>query len=135
MDPFDQARAGLTAGARFLAILGGLVLSAGALFSVGAIVADQAGSPVLGDTELVEFAAAAAVASFLPWCQLCDGHVRIITFTQRLPAPVLRVLDGAAKALFALVVTVLTWRLAVGGLDAFSRERMTMFLRAPLWWG
>ncbi|MEM0909319.1 MAG: hypothetical protein AAGJ94_18290, partial [Pseudomonadota bacterium] len=47
----------------------------------------------------------------------------------------LRVLDGAAKALFALVVTVLTWRLAVGGLDAFSRERMTMFLRAPLWWG
>ncbi|MEM8551548.1 MAG: TRAP transporter small permease subunit [Pseudomonadota bacterium] len=134
-DRFVSARAGLTAGARVLAIAGGLVLSAGALFSVAAILADQLGSPILGDTEMVEFAAAAAVASFLPWCQLNDGHVRIVIFTQALPEPVLRGLDAIGKVLFAVVVSVLAWRLAVGGIDAFERTRMTMFLRLPLWWG
>ena len=36
--------------------------------------------PVPGDSELVEMAAAFAIFSFLPWCQLQRGHVTVDLF-------------------------------------------------------
>jgi hypothetical protein len=46
-----------------------------------------------------------------------------------------RRLDAAAAGLFAVVVVVLVWRMALGGIDAFLRGRISMFLQLPQWWG
>ncbi|MEM8855203.1 MAG: TRAP transporter small permease subunit [Pseudomonadota bacterium] len=118
-----------------MAIAGGIVLSLAAIFAVGAILLSAANRPVLGDTEIMEFAAAAAIASFLPWAQMRNAHVKITVFTDRLPTPLLMAIDAISRVAFALVATVLAWRLAVGGIDAFGRTRMTMFLELPLWAG
>jgi TRAP-type C4-dicarboxylate transport system permease small subunit len=32
-------------------------------------------------------------------------------------------------------VCVLAWRLAIGGYNNWDRERETMFLEIPFWWG
>lgn len=131
----DRARPALETVSEWVALAGGTLLTVAAIFAVSAIGLDAAGSPVLGDTEVMEFAAAAAVASFLPWAQMRDAHVKITVFTSRLPRPVLAAIDTFARLAFAVVATVLAWRLVVGGLDAFDRSRMTMFLQLPLWWG
>ena len=130
-----KARPVLKAICEWVAIAGGTLLTVAAIFAVSAIGADASGTPVLGDTEVMEFAAAAAVASFLPFAQIQDAHVKITVFTNRLPRPLLVMLDSVARVIFAVVATVLAWRLAVGGFDAFDRSRMTMFLQLPLWWG
>jgi len=131
----DRARPPLEAVSEWLALLGGMLLTLAAIFAVVAIGADASGSPVLGDTEVMELAAAAAVASFLPFAQMRDAHVKITVFTNRLPRPVLVAIDTLSRVAFAVVASVLAWRLAQGGLDAYGRNRMTMFLQLPLWWG
>lgn len=117
------------------ALFGGAVLGAAALFVAVAVLAAAAGAPILGDVEVVEFAAGVAVASFMAWCQINNGHVAITTFTDGAPPRLRAALDTLAAALVAVVVTVLTWRLLQGGVDSFNRNRMSMFLNLPQWWG
>ncbi|SDZ99890.1 TRAP transporter small permease [Rubrimonas cliftonensis] len=131
----ESLRARLDALSRLAALLGGLALSAAALFTVGAVVAAAFGAPVLGDSEVVELAAGVAVTCFMPVCQLAGGHIAVTAFTDRAPARVRRVLETVAAGLFAVVVLVLVWRMAQGGIDAYSRGRISMFLQAPQWWG
>lgn len=135
MTAIAAGRRRLEAAAKVVAYAGGLVLSGVALFTVGAVLADAAGAPILGDSEVVELAIAAAVASFLPLCQMANGHVAITLFTDRAPRPFRETFEAVAAALMLIVAVLLTWRLGVGGVDALERARATMFLRLPLWWG
>jgi TRAP-type C4-dicarboxylate transport system permease small subunit len=118
-----------------VALAGGIALSATALFTVAAVLADALGAPVLGDSEVVELVVGACVASFLPLCQMRNGHVAITLFTDPLPKALRDGADAVAAALMLAVAAILTWRMGVGGLDAMARGRATMFLQLPLWWG
>lgn len=117
------------------AIAGGLVLVAAILVTVASVVAARFGAPILGNTEIVEMAAGVAIAFFLPICQLRGGNVIVDFFTTRVPPRVRDGLDAVMTFLFALVVAVLTWRLIVGGINAADRNRVSMFLALPQWWG
>lgn len=132
---FAAVRRRLTALARIFAAVGGLCLTAAALFTVGAVLSAAAGAPVLGDTEIVELLAGAAVASFMPYCQMLSGHVAITVFTDRAPAALKRLFDAGAAVLFAALIVILVWRMTLGGIDAFNRGRISMFLELPQWWG
>lgn len=105
------------------------------LFTVLAVCMSALGHPILGDTEIVEFAAGVAVMCFMPYCQMQYGHVTITTFTAWAPTPMKWGLDVLASLAFALVIGVLAWQLIVGGFDAYDRGRISMFLRLPRWWG
>ena len=136
MNLFLEAwRARLDRMARFVALFGGVVLTAAMLFTVVAVCMSAFGQPVLGDTEIVEFAAGVAVMSFMPICQMEYGHVTITTFTEWAPSSVKWGLDLLASIAFALVIAVLAWQLIVGGFDAYTKGRISMFLRLPRWWG
>ena len=130
-----RLRAPLETAANTVALAGGCALSAIALLTVGAVISEAFGAPFLGDSEIVELVVGASVASFLPLCQLAGGHVAITLFTDRLPRPIRLACDVVASGLMLVVAIILIWRTGVGGLDAFSRERATMFLQLPLWWG
>lgn len=121
--------------ARRLAIAGGVLLIAAMSVTVGAVLSAAVGRPILGDTEIVELLVGVAIAWFMPWCQVRRAHVRLDVFTARAPARLTRGLDAAAGVLVALVVALLAWRLVQGGLDMHERDRATMFLQLPLWWG
>lgn len=130
-----QWRPGLDRAATLAALAGGFALTFVALFTVAAVIADAFGAPVLGDSEVVELIVGACVASFMPLCQMRDGHVAITLFTDSAPRPVRRTLETVAAALTLVVAALLTWRMGVGGLDAMARDRTSMFLQLPLWWG
>lgn len=129
------ARRALGRASEAAALAGGLALAGAALFTVGAVLADAAGAPVLGDSEVVELLVGGSVAAFLPLCQMRGGHIAITLFTDRAPAVLRRMLDLAAAVLTLAVAAVLTWRMIEGGLGAAAAGRVSMFLELPAWWG
>jgi TRAP-type C4-dicarboxylate transport system permease small subunit len=117
----------LVAGALLLAAVGVTTVSVlrGALFN----------RPILGDSEIVEMLLGVAVALCMPLCEMRGAHVLVDFFTQKLPARGIAGLDAVMRAVAAAVVAVLAWRLAIGGFNMWDRERETMFLLIPYWWG
>ena len=122
--------------ARQAAIFGGLLLMVAMLTTVASILASGLfGKPILGDTEIVESLVGVAVAAFLPWCQVRGANVIVDFFTMRLSPRTTSALDALAYLVFAVVAAVLTWRLIDGAFTQYERERVSMFLKIPVWWG
>jgi TRAP-type C4-dicarboxylate transport system permease small subunit len=102
---------------------------------VATVVGGAFGSPILGDSEIVELLVGIGVFAFLPYCQLRGSNVIVDFLTQPLSARAKAMLDALMGIVFVLVAAVLTWRLIEGGLQAFERSRRSMFLQLPDWWG
>jgi TRAP-type C4-dicarboxylate transport system permease small subunit len=116
-------------------VLGGIAMLAAMLVLIATVIGGAFGKPILGDSELVELLVGMAVFAFLPYCQLRGSNVIVDFFTQPLPLRARRWLDAVMGAAFIFVATVLTWRMAEGGLTAWERSRKSMFLQLPDWWG
>lgn len=113
-----------------------MLLVAALLVTVASVGTNLAfGKPILGDTEIVELLMGGAVASFMPWCQVRGANVIVDFFTMKLPRPVTDALDALAYLVFAVIVAVLTWRMIDGAITQYERERVSMFLKIPQWWG
>lgn len=118
-----------------LAIAGGVVMLAFMAASVGSIVGRAFfGSPLLGDFELTERGTAVAVFAMLPYCHLRGGHVVVDMFVGMFPGGLRRALAVAADLLFAFVAALMTWRLALGGINQYQFNDMSMMLQIPTWW-
>ena len=90
------------------------------------------GTTLVGDYELTA-AAGAAVALFLPLCQLRRENIIVDFFTARMSAAVNSRLDRVGSALLGAVLLVMAWRTAVGGISAFNSNSSTMMLGFPEW--
>lgn len=134
--PTDQIGRLLMRLSEILALAGGLVL----LFVTGFTILSVVGrtgfnTPVLGDSEIVEVGVAFSIFSFMAYCQMRGANVIVDFFTQGLPLRARNLLDAASTLLFTVVVLILTWRLVLGGIDAYTRSDFSMFLQIPTWWG
>ena len=119
-----------------LALLGGLVLLVITLITVASVIGRTAFNlPVLGDSEIVEVGVAFSIFSFLAYCQMRGSNVVVDFFTKWLPERIRDSIDAFSNLVFAAVVIILTWRLALGGLDSYVHGDYSMFLRIPQWWG
>jgi len=136
MDRPAEARApsGFDRAVRMVALLGGallIALSATVVTSV-TLRSDLVGSAgVPGDFELVQMATAIAAFCFLPWCQLRRGNIFVDTFTLKLPLRWQRRIDAGWDILYALVMALISWRLAVGARSAFATGENSMVLQVP----
>lgn len=90
--------------------------------------------PIQGDFEMVETGTAFAIFSFMPWCQFNRGHASVDIFTSRLPKPVLRVIDLVVDVAFAVVITLMVWRMGIGLGDKYANGQTTFILQVPVWW-
>jgi TRAP-type C4-dicarboxylate transport system permease small subunit len=128
-DPIGRV---LTRISRVLVIAGGIVLTAAGILTVASVIGRYFfDSPIPGDFELVEMACALAVFSFLPYCQLQKGNVLVDFFTYKL-SPVARgALDSLSALIYTAITVLLTWRLAVGGLDLLRTNEQTVVLQIP----
>jgi TRAP-type C4-dicarboxylate transport system permease small subunit len=122
--------------ARAFAFAGGAVLVVMTGMSVVSIVGRTLfGTPVPGDFELVQVGSAAAIAAFLPYCQLRRGNIIVDFFTARASPRVQGVLDAFGALLLTAVLALLAWRTAVGLGTVRASAEVTMITGFPVWLG
>jgi TRAP-type C4-dicarboxylate transport system permease small subunit len=122
--------------ARAFALAGGAVLVAMTGMSVVSITGRTVlGRPLSGDFELVQVGCAAAVAAFLPYCQLRRGNIIVDFFTVRASPRAQAGLDALGALLLAAVMAVLAWRTAAGMLTVRAAGEITMIVGFPVWLG
>jgi TRAP-type C4-dicarboxylate transport system permease small subunit len=125
---------GLRALATALALAGGALLVALAGLTVASISGRWLASrPITGDVELVQLGVAAAIALFLPYCQLHRSHLIVDFFTARSSGPMQRRLDAVGSAVAGTVFLLLAWRAGAAVLDMRAAGETTMVLGVPLW--
>lgn len=120
--------------AKFCAILAGVLLTIITLATcVSLIGRNTIGVTLAGDFELTGVVAGAAIALFLPWCQLQRGNIIVDFFTARASHKTNTGLDRLGALLLGLAIGLLAWRTSVGGLNAFNTQSGTMMLGFPEW--
>ncbi len=120
--------------AKFCAILAGVLLTVITLMTcVSLIGRNTLGLTLAGDFELTGVAAGAAVALFMPWCQLRRGNIIVDFFTARASARTNAAFDRFGALVLGLVMALLAWRSVLGGVNAWSTQSGTMMLGFPEW--
>ena len=144
--------------ARFMAILGGIVLSLLILLTCLSVLGrtlngffhsafmtglapgfsrwmiDLGVGPVNGDFELVEAGVAFAIFAFIPLCQITGGHAAVDIFANMFPRWIDRTLRTITEIVFAAVLILIAWRLYDGMMSKLSYGETTFLLQFPIWW-
>ncbi len=144
--------------ARFMAILGGIVLALLILLTCVSILGRLLNGffhgdfmesvapgfaqwaigigvgPVNGDFELVEAGVAFAIFAFIPLCQITGGHASVDIFTNFLPRAANRFLSMVIEILFAAVLILIAWRLYAGMMSKMGYGETTFLIQFPIWW-
>ena len=120
--------------AKLCAILAGVLLTVITLMTcVSLIGRNTVGWTIVGDFELSGAAAGAAIALFLPWCQIKRGNIIVDFFTARVADKTNAQLDRLGALLYALALGLMTWRTTVGGFKAWASQSGTMMIGFPEW--
>ncbi len=121
-------------GAQICAVLAGVLLTVITLMTcVSLIGRNTSGWTIVGDFELSGSAAGAAIALFMPWCQIQRGNIMVDFFTAKASAATQEKLDRFGALLLALAMGLMTWRTGVGGLSAWRNQSGSMMLGFPEW--
>ncbi len=120
--------------AKLCAILAGVLLTAITLMTcVSLIGRNTTGATLVGDFELTGMAAGAAIALFMPWCQVTRGNIIVDFFTARASERTNAVLDRVGALCLGLAMALLAWRTTLGGLNAWNSQSGSMMLGFPEW--
>jgi TRAP-type C4-dicarboxylate transport system permease small subunit len=120
--------------AKLCAVLAGVLLTVITLMTcVSLIGRNTTGWTIVGDFELSGSAAGAAIALFLPWCQVRRGNIMVDFFTAKASEATQDKLDRLGALFLALAMALMTWRTAVGGMNAWASKAGSMMLGFPEW--
>jgi TRAP-type C4-dicarboxylate transport system permease small subunit len=120
--------------ARVCAILAGTILVGITLMTVYSVVGrDFFGKALTGDFEITAVMTGAAVALFLPWCQVRRGNIIVDFFTAKASESTRGALDRIGAFFIAAMLGLCAWRAALGGLSSFNSKSGTMMLGFPEW--
>jgi len=120
--------------AKLCAILAGVLLTAITLMTcVSLIGRNTTGATLVGDFELTGVAAGAAIALFMPWCQLKRGNIIVDFFTAKASDAGNAWLDRLGALVLGAAVLLLAWRTGLGGMSAYDNQSGTMMLGFPEW--
>lgn len=120
--------------AKLSAIWGGLVFVAIVVMSILSIVGRKLwASPIQGDVEMLQMAAAFASASFFAYCHLNGGDIKVDFFTAHASPATLHRLDALGSALVGVFGLLITWRAAVGAWAIRASGETSMILGWPVW--
>jgi len=120
--------------AKLCAILAGLLLIVITLITCASVIGrNTTGTTLAGDFELTGVAAGAAIALFMPWCQLRRANIIVDFFTARASERTNARLDRLGALLLGLIFALLAWRTTLGGMSAWKAQSGTMMLGFPEW--
>ena len=120
--------------AKLCAILAGLLLIFITLMTcISVIGRDLIGKTIVGDFELSGAAAGAAIALFMPWCQVKRGNILVDFFTTKASPALQNAMERLGTALLGAVMVLMAWRTSLGGLNSFVTRSETQILGFPEW--
>ena len=120
--------------AKFCAILAGLLLIVITLMTCASLIGrNTTGDSIVGAFELTGVAAGAAIALFMPLCQLRRGNIIVDFFTAKLSERTNDKLDRFGTLLLVVIFGLLAWRTTLGGLNVFSANSETQIMGFPEW--
>jgi len=120
--------------ARLCAVLAGVLLVVITLMTcVSLIGRNTIGWSIVGAFELSGFAAGAAIALFMPWCQVKRGNIIVDFFTAKASPAAQDRLDRFGAFLLALAMGLMTWRTSIGGINAWKSQAGSMMMGFPEW--
>lgn len=120
--------------AKLCAILAGVLLTVITLMTCFSIIGrNTIGVTMSGDFELTGIAAGAAIALFMPWCQIKRGNIIVDFFTAKASDASNAVLDRFGAFILGMMMALLAWRASLGGLNAFDTHSSTMMMGFPEW--
>ena len=120
--------------AKFCAILAGLLLIVITLMTCASLIGrNTTGDSIVGAFELTGVAAGAAIALFMPLCQLRRGNIIVDFFTAKLSERTNDKLDRFGTLLRVVIFGLLAWRTSLGGLNVFSANSETQIMGFPEW--
>lgn len=90
--------------------------------------------PVNGDFELVEAGVAFAIFAFLPLCQITAGHACVDVVAVRMPRKVNRFMRMVIDLVFAAILVLIAWRLFDGMMSKREYGETTFLIQFPIWW-
>jgi len=120
--------------AKACAVIAGVLLTVITLMTCASLIGrNTTGWTIVGDFELSGSAAGAAIALFMPWCQARRGHIMVDFFTAGASPATQTVLDRLGALLLGGVMVLMTWRTAIGGINAWKSQAGSMMLGFPEW--
>jgi len=124
----------LTILANLCAILAGVLMTVITLLTcVSLIGRNTTGWTIVGDFELTGVAAGAAIALFMPLCQLKRGHIIVDFFTAKNSDATNASLDRLGALAVSATFALIAWRTVLGGLNAYASFSGTMMIGFPEW--
>ncbi len=131
----DSSPSVLEHAARWLAVLGGLLMLVVAVLSTASVVLRWATTqPIQGDFEYVSIGGGLAVFLCLPWGQARGANILVDSFTTKAPAWFNRGLDGLWSLVYAGFCALLAWRMTLGAFDTINSHTVSMVLGLPYGW-
>jgi TRAP-type C4-dicarboxylate transport system permease small subunit len=103
------------------------------LIAVGVTMRFLLRQPILGSNEIVQLVAVAVVMLALPYCTATDGHVRVDVLDAAIGKAGRLMGDIVSRGLSIFVLSILSWRAVLKGLDSLHYGDATNMLRLPLW--
>ncbi len=120
--------------AKLCAILAGVLLTTITLLTCASLIGRNLLNVTLaGDFELTGVVTGAAIALFMPYCQLVRGNIIVDFFTAKLSPPANDRLDRFGALLLAILFSLLAWRTVLGGLNSYATHSETQILGFPEW--
>jgi TRAP-type C4-dicarboxylate transport system permease small subunit len=120
--------------AKTCAVLAGVLLTGITLMTcVSLIGRNTTGWTIVGDFELSGSAAGAAIALFMPWCQVRRANIIVDFFTANASEATNRRLDRLGALVLAACMGLLAWRSGIGGINAWKSGTGSMMLGFPEW--
>ena len=120
--------------ARFCSILGGMVMTALMLMTCYSLISRNVfDSALIGDFELTGVGAGAAIALFMPLCQLKHENIIVDFFTANRSAVFNFRLDRFGDLLMAIIFSMLAWRCTAAAINAVETMGASMLLGFPDW--
>ena len=120
--------------AKACAVIAGVLLIVITLMTcISLIGRNTTGWSIVGAFELSGFAAGAAIALFMPWCQVRRGNIIVDFFTAHLMPAKQDVLDRIGALMLAAALGLMAWRTTIGGLNAWKSQSSSMIMGVPEW--
>jgi len=120
--------------AKFCSILSGALLTFITLMTCYSLIGrNTSGQTIVGDFELTGVATGAAIALFMPLCQLKKANIIVDFFTAKASESTIVQLDRLGALFMAATFALLAWRTYLGGMNAWVSQSGSMMLGFPEW--